>query len=112
MNIYLCVVASLPGAESVESRINARHLIRKRYPPCYADTGVTIFSCNDPLPFVASVVESICDECGVGAIVVPIGDEGVYTHKIDATKCFGDPSTLDRLKYSGPLSGSNEPVMR
>ncbi len=112
MSIYLCVVASLPGDESVEPRITARQLVRKRYPPCYADAGITIFSCNDPLPFVGTVVESICDECGVGAIVVPIGDAGIYTHKIDATKCFGNLSIIERLKYGGPLSGSDKPLVR
>jgi hypothetical protein len=89
MPVYLCSFTGFQNSPVTSKQLEGAHaLIRKRYPPCYRDTSLTVFSCNDSLPVVAQVVQSVCDECKVGGIAIPIEPDKLWEYGVKVSRCF------------------------
>jgi hypothetical protein len=102
-NIFLCMVADAEGKPvAAEQRSRATRAVRKKYPPCYSDSHVTIFSTNDALPTVAAHVTGICKDFGVGSVVIEIDQSRIESHGVDMRRCFGDASSSSSFEVKAP----------
>jgi hypothetical protein len=105
MSVFFCTFTGFQNGPVTDEQLQGAHaLVRKRYPPCYRDNSVTIFSCNDYLPVVAQFVKSVCDQVNVGGIAIPIERDNLWAYGVQIAKCFeGSQSfrNVDRPLMSG-----------